>query len=119
MTDQKQKKEYTVKLREETIDKLEKYASQDGVKPDEIIQNMLDWYYIEGKDHEAYVDMIFDNVVAEVIKQDVISASFIQRKFAVDFIKSSRILSQLEKMGYIEKKNDAKPQKVIRKKAIS
>jgi DNA segregation ATPase FtsK/SpoIIIE-like protein len=119
MTDKKSKRKYTIELPEETIEKLEKYAANDGEKPEEVIQDMLEWYYFGERDFETDDSLLFEAIIPEVIKQEIVSGSFIQRSFSVTFSRARKILSQLEKMGYIEKANGYQPQKVIRKKAIS
>ena len=119
MTDQKLKQKYTIELPEETIVKLEKYAKKDGDKPEEVIQDMLEWYYFGEKDFETDGDLLFEAIIPEIIKQEIVTGSYIQRTFSVTFSRAKKILSELEKMGYVEKASGYQPQKVIRKKAIS
>ena len=115
MTDKKLKKKYTIELPEETIEALEKYALDDGVKPENVIQDMLDWYYFPEKDRTAYLDLIFDNVIIEISKEESVTGAFIQRKFSVGYKSAQALLSRLASLGYVEDTDEIRPRKVLKK----
>lgn len=64
------------------------------------------------------IESQLDRVVYLIIKEDVITASFIQRKLQISYLGAQAILIELAKIGYIEKYKPFKKLKVIRKDFI-
>lgn len=58
--------------------------------------------------------ILIDFVVEKVIKEEFISAPFIQRKFQVSYLKAQEILKHLEEMGYIEEGEEFTKRKVLK-----
>ena len=60
------------------------------------------------------LDSQLDRLVYLVIKEDYISASFVQRKLGITYPSAQSLLRKLAEMGYIEKYKSFKKLKVIR-----
>lgn len=112
MSNSRKLKKYTITLREDSVKIVEDFAKMYGTSPDEIIQDCLDERL--GEIDENGRDPLFEDVLTEILQQDTITASFLQRKFIIGFNRSSRILKQLEDAGYITKSEGSKPRKVIK-----
>ena len=63
-------------------------------------------------------DSIFDKVVEEIIQCDSVSIPFLQRRFLIGYSRALRLISKLEKFGYIEKGEEGKPRKVLHNKLL-
>jgi ribosomal protein S25 len=55
-----------------------------------------------------------DKIVSYVIKEDYITASFIQRKLGIAYISAQIVLKKLSEAGYIEDYKPFKKLKVIK-----
>ena len=61
---------------------------------------------------------LIDIVVEKIIKEEFVSAPFIQRKFQLSYIKARELLKRLEEMGYIERGNEFEKRKVLKHRYI-
>ena len=59
-----------------------------------------------------------DIIVEKVIREDYVTASFIQRKLGISYLSAQSILQRLAEMGYLEEYKPFKKLKVIRKHFI-
>lgn len=55
-----------------------------------------------------------DIIVEKVIKEEFVSASFIQRKLQISYLSAMKVLKQLEEFGYVEKGADFTKRRVVR-----
>lgn len=62
--------------------------------------------------------VLIDLVVEKIIKEEYISAPFIQRKFQISYTTTREIIKQLYNMRYIESENEFENIKVIKHKYI-
>lgn len=59
-----------------------------------------------------------DRIVEQVINQDFVTASFIQRKLQISYLSAQEVLKKLAEMGYLENYQLFKKLKVIKKHFI-
>ncbi len=109
-------RKYTIQLRNDVTEGLEKFATIQGVKTEEIIQDALDEYM--DSNVEATNDPLFDVIVEFIITQESISIVLLHRKYAIGYGRAQRIVALLGKLGYIEQTQESE-KRVIRKRAIS
>jgi len=64
------------------------------------------------------IESQLDRVVYLVIKEEVVTASFIQRKLQISYLGAQNILKELSKMGYIEEYKPFKKLKVLKNNFI-
>lgn len=64
------------------------------------------------------IESQLDRVVYLVIKEEVVTASFIQRKLQISYLGAQNILKELAKMGYVEEYKPFKKLKVLRNNFI-
>ena len=62
------------------------------------------------------VDDLYDKAVFITIPNEMISASFLQRRLQIGFNRACRILEQLEQNGIVSSEDGSKPRKVLIKK---
>lgn len=60
-----------------------------------------------------------DRIVFLVIREDFITASYIQRKLGITYPSAQKVLRELSKIGYIEEYKPYKKLKVIKNHFIS
>jgi S-DNA-T family DNA segregation ATPase FtsK/SpoIIIE len=58
-------------------------------------------------------DDLYVEVLGYVMRQNMVSSSFLQRKFGIGFNHVARLMEQLERDGVIEKGEGIKPRKVL------
>ncbi len=58
-------------------------------------------------------DILLSEAIALTKPQNLISASYLQRRLSVGYARAARILDQLEKLGVIDSGEGAKPRKVL------
>lgn len=108
----KKLKQYTITLREESMEIVGDFAKMYGVSPDEIIQECIDERL--GEVDEDGKDPLFEEAVEIIMSHKEISASFLQRKLVLGFNRASVLLKQLEEAGYVAKVEGNHQRKVIR-----
>ena len=59
-----------------------------------------------------------DIIVEKVIREDFVSASFIQRKLGISYLSAQSILQKLAEIGYLEEYKPFKKLKVLKKHFI-
>lgn len=59
-----------------------------------------------------------DGIVFRVIKEEFVTASFIQRKLGITYPSAQELLKKLSKMGYLERYIPGKKLKVLKHKFI-
>lgn len=61
-------------------------------------------------------DVLFDDAIKILPNHDQISASLLQRRFAIGYSRAARLLDQLEEAGYLDKAEGSRPRKIIKLK---
>lgn len=67
----------------------------------------------EGSPKEEYDDPLYNDVVDFAVQTGKISASLIQRRFAVGYNRAARIVDLLEERGIVGPQNGSKPREVL------
>lgn len=67
----------------------------------------------EGSPKEEYDDPLYNEVVEFAVQTGKISASLIQRRFAVGYNRAARIVDLLEERGIVGPQNGSKPREVL------
>lgn len=60
------------------------------------------------------VENQLDRIVHLVIKEDFVTATFVQRKLGISYLAAQSILQKLDEMGYIESYKPFKKLKVLK-----
>ncbi len=55
-----------------------------------------------------------DRIIHLVIREDFVTASFVQRKLGISYLSAMNVLKKLEELGYIEKGKDFTKRRVIK-----
>lgn len=64
------------------------------------------------------IESQLDRVIYLVIKEEFVTASFIQRKLQISYLGAQNILKELSKMGYVEEYKPFKKLKVLKNNFI-
>jgi len=65
-------------------------------------------------DESTDFDPLFDEVWKAVSEAGKVSASYIQRKFTLGYIRSAKLMDQLEREGIIGPADGAKPREILK-----
>lgn len=60
------------------------------------------------------IESQLDRVIYLVIREDFVTASFVQRKLGISYLSAMKVLKQLEELGYVEKGKDFTKRRVIK-----
>lgn len=74
--------------------------------------------YIKNISDIDYNDPLYDDVVSFAIKNGVISASLIQRKYRLGYNRAARLIDMLEKRGVIGPQIGSKPREILIKEKV-
>ncbi len=55
-----------------------------------------------------------DRIIYLVIREDFVTASFVQRRLGIGYLSAMKILKKLEELGYIEKGEDFTKRRVLK-----
>lgn len=103
-------------ISDDEVERLIAYVSNQEFKSftpsyDEVPENHMAGG--EGAPKEEYDDPLYNDVVEFAVQTGKISASLIQRRFAVGYNRAARIVDLLEERGIVGPPNGSKPREVL------
>ena len=90
---------------EEVVQKIENNAAK-------LAKNDKDIGESDDEDGDE-LDPMFYKALNEAVKAGKISSSYLQRKLSLGFGRASRIIDQMESLGYVGEQNGTKPRDVL------
>lgn len=102
-------------ISDDEVDRLIKYVSSQEFSSSIPVYDEVTETHIVGENSpkEEYDDPLYNDVVEFAVQTGKISASLIQRRFAVGYNRAARIVDLLEERGIVGPPNGSKPREVL------